>query len=128
MHGCRRGRTQLAHALLARGAGPDTPVGVCLERSLLMPTALLGILKAGAGYVPLDPSYPQSRRDFMLADAGVRLMLTQQSLASQIPASVETLCLDTEWPAIAEPSRYSPACLRRRPVLHHLHVRVHGNA
>ena len=88
---------QLAQALRARGVGADTPVGVCLERSGLMPAALLGILKAGGGYVPLDPSYPQARRDFMLSDAGVRLVLTQSSLKAQVPNGIETLCLDTEW-------------------------------
>ena len=92
----------LAAALRERGVGAGTPVGLCLERSLLMPPALLGILKAGAGYVPLDPAYPQSRRDFMCADAGVRLVLTQRSLAGQLPSDMETLCLDTEWPAAGE--------------------------
>ena len=67
-----------------------------------MPPALLGILKAGAGYVPLDPAYPQSRRDFMCADAGVRFVLTQSSLAAQIPSGIEALCLDTEWPTAGE--------------------------
>jgi len=90
--------SQLARILMAQGVGADTPVGVCLERSGLMPAALLGILKAGGGYVPLDPSYPQARRDFMLADAGVRLVLTQNSLEAQVPGEVETLCLDTDWP------------------------------
>ena len=94
--------SQLARALLARDVGLDTPVGVCLERSGLMPAALLGILKAGGGYVPLDPSYPQSRRDFMRTDAGVRLVLTQRSLEGQVPSGIETLCLDTDWPEIAE--------------------------
>jgi len=94
--------SQLARALLARGVGLDTPVGICLERSGLMPAALLGILKAGGGYVPLDPSYPQSRRDFMRTDAGVRLVLTQRSLEGQVPSGIETLCLDTDWPEIAE--------------------------
>ena len=93
---------QLAQALLARGVGLDTPVGVCLDRSGLMPTALLGVLKAGGGYVPLDPSYPQARRDFMLADAGVRLVLTQSSLEAQVPTGIETLCLDTDWPQTEE--------------------------
>ena len=89
---------QLAHALLARGIGAGTLIGVCLERSLLMPVALLGVLKTGAGYVPLDPAYPQSRRDFMCIDAGVRLVLTQRSLESQTPNGIETLCLDDSWP------------------------------
>ena len=93
---------RLAHALQAQGVGANTPVGVCLERSRLMPTALLGILKAGGGYVPLDPSYPQARRDFIVADAGVRLVLTQRSLENQVPCGIETLCLDTNWPESAE--------------------------
>ncbi len=92
----------LAAALGERGVGVGMLVGVCLERSLLMPPVLLGILKAGAGYVPLDPAYPQSRRDFMCADAGLRLVLTQNSLAAQIPSGIEALCLDTEWPAYGE--------------------------
>ncbi len=92
----------LAAALRQRGVGTGTLVGVCLERSLLMPAALLGVLKAGAGYIPLDPAYPQSRRDFMCADAKVRLVLTQNSLAAQIPGGIEALCLDTEWPAAGE--------------------------
>ena len=95
---------QLARVLQEQGAGAGTPVGVCLERSLSMPVALLGILKAGAGYVPLDPSYPQARRDFMLTDAAVQLVLTQQSLRTQLPSSVETLCLDDDWPMIARQS------------------------
>ena len=95
---------QLARALLGLGVGEDTPIGVCLERSLLMPVALLGILKAGAGYVPLDPSYPQVRRDFMLTDAAVPLVVTQQSLAAHLPPPVKTLCLDTGWPVIAQES------------------------
>ncbi len=80
----------------------DTRIGVCLERSLLLPAALLGILKAGAGYVPLDPAYPQSRRDFMCADSQVRLILTQKSLKAQIPDDIETLCLDTDLPAASD--------------------------
>ena len=92
---------QIAHALRARGVDSHTPVGVCLERTAQMPAALLGVLKAGAGYVPLDPAYPQSRRNFMLADAGVRLVVTQASLLGQVPSSVETLCLDADAPEIA---------------------------
>lgn len=92
----------LAAALRERGVGAHTLVGVCLERSLLMPAALLGVLKTGAGYVPLDPAYPQSRRDFMCADAKVHLVLIQNSLAAQIPGGIEALCLDTEWPAHGE--------------------------
>ena len=93
---------RLAAALQECGAGKDTLVGVCLERSLRMPAALLGVLKAGAGYVPLDPAYPQNRRDFMCADANVRLVVTQKSLVSQIPSGIETLCLDADLLAAGE--------------------------
>src|SRR5262245_18111998 len=56
---------QLAAQLQARGVGPEVRIGVALERSLKLVVALLGILKAGAAYVPLDPSYPQERLAFM---------------------------------------------------------------
>ena len=104
--------SQLARALQARGVGENAPVGVCLERSLLMPIALLGILKAGAGYLPLDPAYPQSRRDFMLADAEVGLVVTQAALKDQIPSDVQTLCLDADASEIA---RFSDASLPPAP-------------
>ena len=92
---------QLARVLQARGAGAGVPVGVCLERSALMPAALLGILKAGAGYLPLDPAYPQSRRELMLSGAGVRLVVTQRALQEQIPEGIQTLCLDADSAEIA---------------------------
>ena len=93
--------SQIARALRARGVDSRTPVGICLERSLFLPAALLGVLKAGAGYVPLAPDYPQSRRAFMLADAGVRLVVTQAALLRQVPGGIQTLCLDTDAAQIA---------------------------
>ncbi len=56
---------QLAHHLIGLGVGPETLVGVCLERSLELVVSLLGVLKAGGAYVPLDPSYPQARLAYM---------------------------------------------------------------
>jgi amino acid adenylation domain-containing protein len=70
----------LAHYLRQRGAGPDVLVGLHLERSLEMMVGILGILKAGAAYVPMDTAYPQERIDFMRADAGIGLMLTPATL------------------------------------------------
>ncbi len=67
---------QLAHELRARGIGRETRVGICLERSTELLVALLGVLKAGAAYVPLDPHFPQERLAFMLQDAQVALLLT----------------------------------------------------
>jgi len=72
---------QLAHFLRRRGVGPEVLIGVCMERSVELVVALLAILKAGGAYVPLDPGYPPERLSFMLADAGVKLVLTQRSLA-----------------------------------------------
>ena len=85
---------QLAHHLIKLGVGADVLVGICVERSLEMVVGLLAILKAGGAYLPLDPSYPSSRIHFMLEDANVTLLLTQESLASQLQPIVPTLTLD----------------------------------
>ncbi len=101
---------QLAHHLRQLGVGEQGLVGLCLDRSLDLMVALLGILKAGAAYVPLDPTYPAERLAFMLADAGVQVLLTQQSLCSTLPAhTAQILCLDTDWAAIAAHSPANPA-------------------
>jgi amino acid adenylation domain-containing protein len=70
---------QLAYALIARGVGPETRVGICLERSPKLVIGLLAVLKAGGAYVPLDLAYPKERLDFTLADAQVALLLAQPS-------------------------------------------------
>ena len=75
-----RRAAQLARHLRARGAGADVLVGLCVERSLEMVVGILGILKAGAAYVPMDPAYPAERLAFMRSDAGLDLVLTQESL------------------------------------------------
>ncbi len=67
---------ELARELRERGVRPEARVGVFMESSLDTAVAVLGVLKAGGGYVPLDPSYPRDRTAFMLRDAGVRLLLT----------------------------------------------------
>ncbi|HEX8904103.1 MAG TPA: condensation domain-containing protein, partial [Longimicrobiaceae bacterium] len=93
---------RLAHHLLHLGAGPDARVALCLERGLEMTVALLGILKAGAAYVPLDPAYPAERLAFMLADSGARLLLTQGALADRLPAgTARVVRLDADASAIA---------------------------
>ncbi|MEW6352922.1 MAG: amino acid adenylation domain-containing protein [Pseudomonadota bacterium] len=88
----------LAHHLQAHGAGPEVRIGLCLERSLDLLVGLLAILKAGAAYVPLDPSYPSERLRFLLEDAGITLLLTHEHLRTRLPdTAVPTLCLDSEW-------------------------------
>ncbi|WP_151770721.1 non-ribosomal peptide synthetase/MFS transporter [Streptomyces abyssomicinicus] len=72
---------QVAHRLRALGVGPGTLVGVCAERSLELVAGLLGVLKSGAAYVPLDPEYPAQRLEFMLADAAAPVVLTQCRIA-----------------------------------------------
>ncbi|MBN3105947.1 AMP-binding protein, partial [Pectobacterium brasiliense] len=72
-----RRANQLAHHLLSLGVKPDDRVAICVERSLDMVIGLLGILKAGAAYVPLDPGYPAERLAYMLDDAAPVALLTQ---------------------------------------------------
>ncbi|MGK7948456.1 MAG: amino acid adenylation domain-containing protein [Xenococcaceae cyanobacterium] len=96
---------QLAHYLQSLGVAPEVLVGICLERSVEMIVALLGILKAGGAYVPIDPVYPQERLAFMLCDAGVEVLLTQEKLVSKLPKSnAQLVCFDTDGEAISRQS------------------------
>ncbi|CAG4882928.1 putative Phenylalanine racemase (ATP-hydrolyzing) [Georgfuchsia toluolica] len=100
---------QVAHYLRRRGVGPEVLVGVCLERSPEMVVGLLGVLKSGAAYVPLDPTYPPERLDFMARDAGLRLLLTERKSRHLFAESgAEAVCLDTDWQAIALESATNP--------------------
>ncbi|HLX44911.1 MAG TPA: amino acid adenylation domain-containing protein, partial [Bryobacteraceae bacterium] len=97
-----RRANQVARHLRKLGVGPDVLVGVLLERSFNLVVALLGVWKAGGAYVPLDPSYPADRISFMLADAEVKVLLTEERcrpLASAMTG--ETVCLDSGWASIA---------------------------
>ncbi|HEX2077187.1 MAG TPA: amino acid adenylation domain-containing protein, partial [Longimicrobium sp.] len=80
-----RRANRLANRLRALGAGPETRVAVCMERSVEMVAALLGVLKAGAAYVPLDPGYPADRLAYMLEDCGAPVLLAQRRLAGSLP-------------------------------------------
>src|SRR6266480_1736145 len=100
---------QLSHYLQTLGVGPNTLVGVCVERSLDMVVGLLGVLKAGGAYVPLDPSYPPERLAFMLEDSAAPVLVTQQSIANQLPIQGPRLvCLDTDSPVLAVQSESDP--------------------
>lgn len=97
-----RRANQLAHYLGKHGVGPEVGVGLCLTRSLDLLVGLLGILKAGGYYVPLDPQSPPVRLAFMLANAQVAVVLTQERwLEHLLPARVRTIGLDSAWPAIS---------------------------
>ena len=78
--------TQLARHLVTLGAGPETLVGVCLERSLEACVAVLAAVKAGAAYLPLDPSYPPERLSFMLRDAAPPVLVTRSDIAAGVDA------------------------------------------
>ncbi len=89
---------RLARYLCEQRVKPEVVVGLCLERSVEMVTAVLGVLKAGGAYLPLDPNYPLERLSFMLQETAVPLLLTQERLLDQLPGHWgEILCLDTEW-------------------------------
>jgi amino acid adenylation domain-containing protein len=100
-----RRANQLAHYLRKHRVGPEVLVGICVERSFEMAVAVLGTLKAGGAYLPLDPSYPRERLALMLKDAGAPVLLTQETLRERLPADSRTvICLDTDWGAIATES------------------------
>jgi amino acid adenylation domain-containing protein len=82
---------RLAHYLREQGVRADTPVGICMDRSLEMMVGLVAILKAGGGYVPLDPLYPADRLRFMAQDIGVKLILADAGLQAIFPDSVERI-------------------------------------
>lgn len=90
----------LARRLRRLGARPEVPVALCVDRSVHMVVGLLAILKAGAAYLPVDPSLPEERIAFMLEDARSPLLLTQTALAASFPAGdAQVLCVDEVVPA-----------------------------
>jgi len=99
---------QVAHTLRAQGVGPETLVGIAMARSLDLVVGLLGILQAGAAYVPLDPTYPADRLAFMLADSQVAVLLTHEALVASLGFTGSTLCLDRDGPAIAQQPTHAP--------------------
>ncbi|HSG38130.1 MAG TPA: amino acid adenylation domain-containing protein, partial [Thermoanaerobaculia bacterium] len=92
-----------AHRLRDLGVEPEVRVGLCVERSMATVVGILAILKAGGAYVPLDPAYPEERLRFLLADSGVRVLLTQGGLVEKLPAH-EARVLDLD-----EPLKEGPA-------------------
>ena len=104
-----RRANQLAHFLRDKGAGPEVLIGLLFERSWEMIVALLGVLKSGAAYLPLDPSYPSERLAFMTEDAGIKLLLTQRRLVAGLPAhKVDEICLDELWPVLGAYEEQNP--------------------
>ncbi|HWS55797.1 MAG TPA: amino acid adenylation domain-containing protein, partial [Pyrinomonadaceae bacterium] len=101
---------RLANHLRAAGVGPETRVAILLERSSRLLVSILGVLKAGGCYVPLDPQYPRERIAYTLEDSAAALILTQARLAGRLPeAAARVLKVDAEWERIARASGAKPA-------------------
>ncbi|HVR95471.1 MAG TPA: amino acid adenylation domain-containing protein, partial [Thermoanaerobaculia bacterium] len=97
-----RRANQLAHHLMKMGVGPEVAVGVHLDRSPDMAVSVLGVLKTGAGYLPLDPAYPEDRVSYMLEDAGAPVVLTQERLEGALAGYPgRRLRVDADWGAVA---------------------------
>jgi amino acid adenylation domain-containing protein len=113
-----RRANQLAHYLQTVGVGAEVPVGVLLERSLEMIVALLAIFKAGGAYVPLDPEYPDERLRFMVRDAGLEFVVTQEKLSSRLADTVvQSIRIDADWPEIANENQDDLPLLATAPNL-----------
>jgi amino acid adenylation domain-containing protein len=105
-----RRANQLAHWLRTQGVGPDVLVGIAAERSIGLMVGLLAILKAGGAYLPLDPDYPPERLAYMVADSGIRLVLTQRSLRDRLTlAGVRAWCLDADGHELQGQTETAPA-------------------
>jgi amino acid adenylation domain-containing protein/FkbM family methyltransferase len=110
-----RRANQLAHHLLGRGVERETVIGVYLRRSIEIVPVLMGTLKAGAAYLPLDPESPIERLDYLLRNAGVKIVLSEQSLMDRLPAlDLEYVCLDAEQESISAQSEDDP-CIEIDP-------------
>lgn len=105
---------QMAHYLAASGVGPEVLVGTCLDRSVEFLIAMLGILKTGGAYLPLDPSYPRERLLFMLENARAQVLITRRSFKNALPErGIRVVCLESEFESIAtenQEDRVNPAC------------------
>ena len=107
-----RRANQLAHHLRSLGAGPETLVGISIERSLDMLVGLLGILKAGGAYVPMDPTYPRQRLGAMLSDSQIGVLLTQERLLDRLPEhTARVVCLDILRDELSKHPSEAPRCV-----------------
>ena len=105
-----RRANQLAHYLISLGVRPGERVGLCVERSVDMMVGLLGILKAGASYIPMDPAYPPARLLQMMEDSQAPTLVTQEKLRATIPANrTRVVCLDSESSKLSRQSALRPS-------------------
>jgi amino acid adenylation domain-containing protein len=111
---------RLARHLIGLGVGPEILVGVCLDRSLEMITAIIAVLKAGGGYVPLDPAYPPARLASIIGDAKPAVVISTASACGSLPGGVERLLIDAAetWSAIEGASAQPVTDRQRTAPLH----------
>jgi amino acid adenylation domain-containing protein len=106
-----RRANQLAHYLRERGVGAEVKVGLCVERGLGMIVGLLGVMKAGGAYLPLDTGYPLERLTYMIEDSGCPVIVTTEPLLEELlvtRAQIVKIDIDNDWPAIADESDGNP--------------------
>lgn len=101
---------QLAHYLKSLGVTREVAVGICVDSKLDFLIGILAILKAGGFYVPLDKNYPIERLEFMIKDAQVQVLLTQQSIQEKLAFSLPTFHFDTDWEVISQQPTTNPVC------------------
>jgi non-ribosomal peptide synthetase component F len=101
---------QFAHYLRSVGVGPETILAFCLERSLEMMVTILGIIKAGGAYLPIDPSYPDDRINYMLEDSNATLMISQSSLRDKITHCKKLLLIEEITDNLAKQPMVVPFC------------------
>jgi amino acid adenylation domain-containing protein len=100
---------RLAHRLIELGVGPETLVALFFEPSLQLVVAILGVLKAGGAYLPLDPEHPRERLDFVIADAGAKVLVSEQRLLERLgELDAATVCLDRDAAALERQSASDP--------------------
>ncbi len=104
-----RRSNRLAHRLRELGAGPETRVAVCLDRTAELIVALLAVLKAGAAYVPIDPVYPRERQALLLTDSRPAVLVSQERLLGRLPEVTPTVCVDRDRGELARRSEARPA-------------------
>ena len=105
---------KIANFLHGFNIGPDTFVGICMERSLEMLLCLVGVLKAGGAYLPLDPDYPEERLAYMMESAKAPVLLTQKSLRDRVSeTNAKTICFDSEWEKISRCSSKKYETIKR---------------
>ena len=94
---------QLAHELVESGVEPGSVVAILMDREIALPVAMLAVLQAGAAYVPIDPTFPPERQEFMLADIQPRALITQEKYLGTMDAGAATVvCVDRDWARIAQ--------------------------